>query len=72
MTHRFVARSVGVDIDPDGYSVTAGVAEGLDGNGFVLLFMCDGMEPDHQEVSLGHDTHCLVTADQGTAYGCVR
>ncbi|WP_325063657.1 Imm10 family immunity protein [Streptomyces marianii] len=29
-------------------------------------------EPDDQEVALGMDTHCLVTAGQGTAYGCVR
>lgn len=34
--------------------------------------MCDFGEPDAQEVSLGMDTHCLVTPDQGTAYGCVR
>ncbi|MER5267577.1 Imm10 family immunity protein [Actinosynnema sp. NPDC002837] len=72
MSHRFVARAVGVEIDPDGYFIEAGVAEGPDGSGFVLLFMCDGGEPDDQDVSLGLDTHCLVTADQGTAYGCVR
>ncbi|MFC9105584.1 hypothetical protein ACFT08_32005 [Streptomyces rochei] len=29
-------------------------------------------DPDDQEVALGMDTHCLVTAGQGTAYGCVR
>ncbi|WP_307853800.1 Imm10 family immunity protein [Streptomyces tagetis] len=29
-------------------------------------------EPCGQDVSLGQDTHCLVTQDQGTAYGCVR
>ncbi|MFF8279944.1 hypothetical protein ACF05T_28225 [Streptomyces lateritius] len=29
-------------------------------------------EPDAQEVALGMGTHCLVTAGQGTAYGCVR
>ncbi|MCC8246173.1 Imm10 family immunity protein [Saccharothrix luteola] len=72
MSYRFVARAVGVEIDPDGYFIEAGVAEGGDGSGFVLLFMCDGEEPDEQDVSLGLDTHCLVTADQGTAYGCVR
>lgn len=72
MSYRFVARAVGVEIDPDGYSVEAGVAEEPDGSGFVLLFMCDGGEPDDQDVELGLDTHCLVTADQGTAYGCVR
>lgn len=50
----------------------AGVAESDDEEGFSLLFMCDFDEPDAQEVSLGMDTHCLVTPDQGTAYGCVR
>lgn len=50
----------------------AGVAESDDEDGFSLLFMCDFDEPDAQEVSLGMDTHCLVTPDQGTAYGCVR
>ncbi len=50
----------------------AGVAESDDEEGFSLLFMCDFEEPDAQEVSLGMDTHCLVTPDQGTAYGCVR
>ncbi|GGS88355.1 hypothetical protein GCM10010254_05310 [Streptomyces chromofuscus] len=50
----------------------AGVAESDDEDGFSLLFMCDFEEPDAQEVSLGMDTHCLVTPDQGTAYGCVR
>ncbi|PXX55656.1 immunity protein 10 of polymorphic toxin system [Nocardia tenerifensis] len=33
--------------------------------------MCDFEEPDEQEVALGMDTYCLVTPDQGTAYGCV-
>ncbi len=50
----------------------AGVAESGDEDGFSLMFMCDFNEPDAQEVSLGMDTHCLVTPDQGTAYGCVR
>ncbi|WP_369276263.1 Imm10 family immunity protein [Streptomyces sp. R11] len=50
----------------------AGVAEGEDGSGFSLLFSCRTDEPDEQDVSLGSDTHCLVTPDQETAYGCVR
>ncbi len=50
----------------------AGVAESNGEDAFSLLFMCDFDEPDAQEVSLGMDTHCLVTPDQGTAYGCVR
>ncbi|MGW5385976.1 Imm10 family immunity protein [Nocardia sp. NPDC003963] len=50
----------------------AGVAESHDTAAFSLVFMCDFEEPDEQEVSLGMDTHCLVTRDQGTAYGCVR
>ncbi|MFF8905412.1 hypothetical protein [Streptomyces olivaceoviridis] len=72
MTFRFVARAAGAEMDPDGDFMEAGLAEGEDGSGFVMLFMCDGTEPDGQEVSLGMDTHCLVTANQGTAYGCVR
>ncbi len=50
----------------------AGLAESNDEEGFSLVFMCDFDEPDSQEASLGMDTHCLVTPDQGTAYGCVR
>ncbi|MGW7066945.1 Imm10 family immunity protein [Streptomyces sp. NPDC054855] len=69
MTYRFVAREAGAEIDPDGYFIEAGIS---DRDGFVMLFQCGGEEPDEQDVSLGMDTHCLVTADQGTAYGCVR
>lgn len=72
MTYRFIARAAGAEIDPDGYYIEAGISEGEDGSGFVMLFMCSGDEPDDQDVSLGLDTHCLVTAGQGTAYGCVR
>ncbi|MER5866155.1 Imm10 family immunity protein [Kitasatospora sp. NPDC002040] len=72
MTYRFTARAAGVEIDPDGYSTEAGLAEGADGSGFILLFMAGEDDPDDQEVALGMDTHCLVTARQGTAYGCVR
>ncbi|MEE4490317.1 Imm10 family immunity protein [Streptomyces sp. BE230] len=36
------------------------------------MFTAGEKEPDDQEVALGIDTHCLVTAGQGTAYGCVR
>ncbi|MFI8434295.1 Imm10 family immunity protein [Streptomyces sp. NPDC079020] len=73
MTYRFTARmACGLD-DPDADDcVMAGVAESDDEEGFSLLFMCDFEEPDSQEVSLGMDTHCLGTPDQGTAYGCVR
>ncbi|WP_405635711.1 Imm10 family immunity protein [Streptomyces sp. NBC_00056] len=73
MTYRFTAPiACGLD-DPDSDDcVMAGVAESDDEEGFSLLFMCDFDEPDAQEVSLGMDTHCLVTPDQGTAYGCVR
>lgn len=72
MTIRFVARAAGADVDPDGDFTAAGLSEGADGSGFVLLFQCGAPEPDEQDVVLGLDTHCLVTADQGTAYGCVR
>lgn len=72
MTFRFTARAASAEIDPEGYFTEAGLAEGEDGSGFILMFMAGEAEPDAQEVALGMDTHCLVTAGQGTAYGCVR
>jgi hypothetical protein len=72
MTIRFTAKAVGVDEDPELGCLTAGVAEDDEGNGMVLLFMCGLLEPDEQDVELGEDTHCLVTADQATAYGVVE
>ncbi|MEU3480983.1 Imm10 family immunity protein [Streptomyces sp. NPDC033754] len=72
MTYRFTARAVRTEIDPDGYFTEAALAEGEDGSGFIMMFMAGEEEPDDQEVALGMDTHCLVTAGQGTAYGCVR
>ncbi|MEU3739913.1 MULTISPECIES: Imm10 family immunity protein [unclassified Streptomyces] len=72
MTHRFTARAATTEIDPDGYFKEAALAEEADGSGFILMFMAGEEEPDDQEVALGMDTHCLVTAGQGTAYGCVR
>ncbi|MCX5008904.1 Imm10 family immunity protein [Streptomyces sp. NBC_00638] len=73
MTYRFTAKiACGFD-DPDQDDcLMAGLAESNDEGAFSLMFMCDFDEPDSQEVSLGMDTHCLVTPDQGTAYGCVR
>lgn len=44
----------------------------LGSSGFIMLFMSGEEEPDEQDTGLGFDTHCLVTAGQGTAYGCVR
>ncbi|WP_030960695.1 Imm10 family immunity protein [Streptomyces sp. NRRL S-378] len=72
MTYRFTARAAKTEIDPDGYFTEAALAEGEDGSGFIIMFMAGEEEPDDQEVALGMDTHCLVTAAQGTAYGCVR
>lgn len=72
MTIRFTARAVGVDEDTELECLTAGVAEEEDGSGMVLLFMCSLVEPDEQDVELGEDTHCLVTADQATAFGAVE
>ncbi|MGV9989401.1 Imm10 family immunity protein [Streptomyces sp. NPDC003374] len=73
MAYGFTAQfACGLD-DPDQDDcLMAGVAESDDEEAFSLLFMCDFDEPDAQEVRLGTDTHCLVTPDQGTAYGCVR
>ncbi|MEU4353619.1 Imm10 family immunity protein [Streptomyces virginiae] len=72
MTYRFTARAARTEIDPDGYFTEAALAEDEDGSGFILMFMAGEEEPDDQEVALGMDTRCLVTAGQGTAYGCVR
>jgi hypothetical protein len=72
MTIRFTATAVGVDEDDELECLTAGVAEDEDGEGMVLLFMCGLTEPDEDDVELGEDTHCLVTADQSTAYGAVE
>lgn len=51
--------------------VSASVAEHRDGSGFVLIFQCGLDEPDEQDVALGMDSYCLITADQGTDYGGV-
>jgi hypothetical protein len=73
MTYRFTALiACGLDDPEMDDCLMAGVAESDGEDGFSLLFMCDFDEPDAQAVSLGMDTHCLVTPDQGTAYGCVR
>ncbi|XVQ82787.1 Imm10 family immunity protein [Microbispora siamensis] len=72
MTYRFTARVAGGDEAFDDDYRDAGVAEFEDGSGFLLIFMSAIEEADEQDTSLGMDTHCLVTADQGTAYGCVR
>ncbi|ROP44240.1 Imm10 family immunity protein [Streptomyces sp. PanSC9] len=72
MTYRFTARVVAAEVDSDNDVMQVGVAEDEDGEGFFLLFMSNIGEPSPQSVSLGLDSHCLVTPDQGTAYGCVR
>jgi Immunity protein 10 len=63
-------RASDVGVDDDGQVLTAGVAEGQDG-GALLLFMRMHDEPDEQDVRTGLDSYCVVTADQGTAYGAV-
>ncbi len=73
MAYRFTAQvACGFDDPERDDCVMAGVVESDDEEGFSLFFMCDFEEPGEQEVSLEMDTHCLVTPDQGTAYGCVR
>ncbi|MEU6428250.1 Imm10 family immunity protein [Microbispora sp. NPDC046973] len=72
MTYRFTARAAGGDEEFDEDYRQAGVAEHEDGTGFILIFMSGIEEADEQDVDLAQDTYCLVTADQGTAYGCVR
>ncbi|GGZ05053.1 hypothetical protein CP967_16545 [Streptomyces nitrosporeus] len=73
MAYRFTAQlACGLDDPAQDDCLTAGVAESDDEEAFSLLFMCDFDEPDAQEVRLGMDTHCVITPDQNTAYGCVR
>ncbi|GGQ22795.1 hypothetical protein GCM10010140_61470 [Streptosporangium pseudovulgare] len=51
--------------------MSAGIAEAEDGGGLMFDFQCSTCEPDEQDIALGWDTHCVVTANQGTAYGAV-
>ncbi|MEV4539324.1 Imm10 family immunity protein [Asanoa sp. NPDC049518] len=69
MSIEFIARVAGVD---DEYCLVAAVAEWEDGTGRALMFQAGEEPPDEQDVKLGMDTYCVVTEDQGTAYGCVR
>jgi hypothetical protein len=50
----------------------AGVAERGDGTGRELIFRTSREPPDEREIGLGMDTYCLVTKNQGTAYGSMR
>jgi hypothetical protein len=50
----------------------AALAESDDEEAFSMMFMCAFGEPSAQDVAHGFDTHCVVTPDQSTAYGCVR
>ncbi|NEC85666.1 Imm10 family immunity protein [Streptomyces sp. SID12501] len=72
MTLRFTARAVAAEVDLDNDVMRAGVAEDEAGEGFFLLFMSNIGEPSRQNMSLGLDSHCVVTQSHGTAYGCVR
>lgn len=72
MAYRFTARAIAAEVDHANDVMQACVAEDDSGEGFLLLFMSNIGEASRQNVSLGLDTHCLVTQDQGTAYGCVR
>ncbi|MEU6344432.1 Imm10 family immunity protein [Streptomyces sp. NPDC046977] len=73
MTFRFEARIVcGLDDPEQDGTLIAGLAESDEEEDFSLTFMCRFDEPDEQDVRLGFDSHCVVTPDQNTAYGCVR
>lgn len=73
MPIRFVARVLRSEEQPENDCALVGIAEDTaDGEaGFGLVFQCGLAEPDEQDVALGMDSHCLVTTDGGTAYGCV-
>ncbi|MEV4383066.1 Imm10 family immunity protein [Streptosporangium sp. NPDC049644] len=72
MTIIFTAQAAGADEDLEGEFLSAGVSETQDGDGMMLIFQCCTYEPDDQDIALGMDTHCVITANQGTAYGAVR
>lgn len=73
MTHRFTASiACGLNTPDEADCVMAGVAESDDEEAFSLLLMCSFDEPGAQDRRLGVDTHCVVTPDQNTAYGCIR
>ncbi|MFB7323866.1 Imm10 family immunity protein [Streptomyces sp. NPDC056190] len=74
MTYRFTANIAygWHEPGPDIYALTAGVAESKGGESFALEFQCSFEEPDAQDIRNGSDSYCVVTPDQGTAYGCVR
>ncbi|MGY1500586.1 Imm10 family immunity protein [Streptomyces sp. QTS52] len=72
MALRFTARAVIAEVDLDNDVMQAGVAEDEAGEGFFLLFMSNIRELSRQNMSLGLDSHCVVTQAHGTAYGCVR
>lgn len=71
MTTRFTARVAGVAEDHDAECLSAGVAERDDGEGMELIFQCGLFEPEEEDAASEMDSYCVVTANQGTAYGAV-
>lgn len=72
MVFAFTARAAAAEAYEDDETFAAGVAEQENGGGHELTFMCCLHEPDEQDIALGMDSYCLVTADQGTVYGGVK
>jgi len=72
MMIRFTAQAAGADEYPEDEVLSAGVSETPAGEGVILIFQCCTCEPDDQDIALGMDTYCVVTENQGTAYGAVR
>ncbi|MGV9304162.1 Imm10 family immunity protein [Nonomuraea sp. NPDC003727] len=71
MPHAFTARVAGVDEDPELESLSAGVAENLDGTGRSLVFQCSLDEFEDDEEAGDDYSHCLVLENGAVAYGCV-
>ncbi|NUT98134.1 MAG: hypothetical protein HOY78_39595 [Saccharothrix sp.] len=65
------ARSFGYVEDDEDEVLEAGFSEHEDGSGLVLLLQATAHEPDEQEIRLGMDTYCLVSAGR-THYGGLR
>ena len=71
MAMRFTATTATVRDDPELNCRTVGVSERADESGFGLIFQSNLEMPDAQDIALGMDTYCLITTEQGAAYGCV-
>lgn len=72
MVFYFTARAIATAEEENLNYRTAALGEQDDGGGAQLIFQSGLKEPDKSDIDTGMDSHCLVTANQGTAYGCIK